>query len=99
MSENQIYEVLKRISLLDAFLIIAKRCNIQTTTNNIDIYYTAQDLYKIYPNVFSKYKLAKYIKEENFPVIKKGKTRLFKKEYVEEWLNTRSELTYNLMRK
>lgn len=99
MTENQIYEVLKNISLLDAFLIISKRCNIPNETNNIDIYYTAKDLYRLYPNVFSKYKLDKYIKEENFPVINKGKNRLFKKEYVEEWLNTRSELKYNLMRK
>lgn len=98
MSEEQIYEVLKSISLLDIFLIIAKKHNIQTNSSNIDIYYTAKDLYRLYPNIFSKYKLEKYIKEENFPVIKKGKNRLFKKEYVEEWLQARSKLQYKFIR-
>ena len=99
MSEEQIYEVLKNISLLDAFSIIAKRNNVISNLDEIDKYYTAKDLYQLYPNVFSKYKLEKYIKEENLPVMKQGKERLFLKTNVEKWLKSKSELQFNKVRK
>ncbi len=99
MSEDKIYEMLNNISLLDIFSIVIKRNNIKSDMNNIDIYYTAKDLYKLYPNIFSKYKLNKYIKEENLPVIKKGKSRLFKKEDIEEWLKQKNELQIHFIRR
>ena len=99
MSEDKIYEMLNNISLLDIFSIVIKRNNIKSDMNNIDIYYTAKDLYKLYPNIFYKYKLNKYIKEENLPVIKKGKSRLFKKEDIEEWLKQKNELQIHFIRR
>ena len=99
MSEDKIYEMLNNISLLDIFSIVIKRNNIKSDMNNIDIYYTAKDLYKLYPNIFSKYKLNKYIKEENLQVIKKGKSRLFKKEDIEEWLKQKNELQIHFIRR
>lgn len=74
---------------------IATENNISSSSENRDIYYTAKDLYKLYPNVFSKYKLDKYIKEEFLPVIKHGKERLFLKSEVEEWLRKRSDKYFN----
>lgn len=97
MSEQQIYEILKNVSLIDIFSLIAKRNNIQSNIENVEVYYTAKELYELYPNIFSKYKLDKYIKEENFPVIKHGKDRLFKKALVEDWLQRRSENQYKRM--
>lgn len=95
MNETEVYNYLKRTSIIDLIELIAKQNNINVTDNtNLDTYYTARDLYRLYPNVFSKYKLDKYIKEDNLPVIKDGKDRLFLKSNVEEWLKYRSENQY-----
>ena len=95
MSEVDIYDYLKKTSLIDLMELVAQRNKININeTENVDIYYTAKDLFRLYPNVFSKYKLDKYIKEENLPVIKDGKDRLFLKSNVEEWLKYRSQNQY-----
>ena len=62
--------------------------------NNIETYYSAKDLYVLYPNVFSKYKLSKYIKEEKLPFISNGKERLFLKTDIDEWLKRKATHFY-----
>lgn len=94
MREQEIYDYLKNTSLIDLINIVIKQDNLEISRSNIDIYYTAKELMKLYPSVFSKYKIDKYIKEENLPVIHEGKERLFLKSSVEEWLKLRSELQY-----
>lgn len=95
MDEREIYNYLKNTSFIDILKLISNYNNIDISTNkDVDIYYTAKDLFVLYPNVFSKFKLDKYIKEENLPVIKSGKDRLFLKSNVEEWLKHRSESQY-----
>ena len=92
MKESEIYNYLKKTSLIDIMQLIARQNNMQIDTkDDVDTYYTAKDLFRLYPNIFSKYKLDKYIKEENLPVIKDGKDRLFLKSNVEEWLKCKSE--------
>lgn len=92
MKESEIYDYLKKTSLIDIIQLIARQNNMQIDTkDDVDTYYTAKDLFRLYPNIFSKYKLDKYIKEENLPVIKDGKDRLFLKSNVEEWLKCKSE--------
>lgn len=92
MKESEIYDYLKRTSLIDIIQLIAKQNDMKIDTkDDVDTYYTAKDLFRLYPNIFSKYKLDKYIKEENLPVIKDGKDRLFLKSNVEEWLKCKSE--------
>lgn len=92
MKESEIYDYLKKTSLIDIMQLIARQNNMQIDTkDDVDTYYTAKDLFRLYPNIFSKYKLDKYIKEENLPVIKDGKDRLFLKSNVEEWLKCKSE--------
>lgn len=95
MSEVDIYDYLKKTSIIDLIELIAQRNNININEKeNVDTYYTAKDLFRLYPNVFSKYKLDKFIKEENLPVIKDGKDRLFLKSSVEAWLQSRSQNQY-----
>lgn len=91
MTEKEIFDYLNKTSFIDIMKLISKYYDINFKSNNdVDTYYTAKDLYKLYPNVFSKYKLDKYIKEDNLPVIKNGKERLFLKSNIEEWLKRRS---------
>lgn len=91
MTEKEIFDYLNKTSFIDIMKLISKYYDINSKSNNdVDTYYTAKDLYKLYPNVFSKYKLDKYIKEDNLPVIKNGKERLFLKSNTEEWLKRRS---------
>lgn len=95
MKEREIYEYLKKTSLVDILRLISTYSNtIIDSKQSADIYYTAKDLFNLYPNVFSKFKLDKYIKKENLPVIKEGKDRLFLKSSVEEWLKQKSESQY-----
>jgi len=97
VKEKEIYDYLKNMSLIDIINLVSKQNNENASIDNskIDIYYTAKDLYKLYPNVFSKYKLDKFIKEENLPVIKNGKDRLFLKSNIEEWLKKKSNSFFN----
>ena len=97
MNEKEIYDYLKKTSFIDVLNLIFKQANNNISNiDNINTYYTAKDLY---PNVFSKYKLDKYIKEDNLPVIKNGKDRLFLKSSIEEWLKKKSDSFFNSMRK
>lgn len=99
MRESDIYEVLKNLSLADVISIVIKEIGINnTTTQRKDIYYTAKQLIEIYPNIFSKYKIDKYIKYNNFPVIKEGKERFFLKSSVEQWLeNQKNQAIFRRM--
>ena len=92
MKDIATYNMLKDISLADVIRIIIQNDNLDINVVNEekDVYYTAKELINLYPNIFSKYKLAKYIKEENFPVIKDGKERFFRKSSVEEWLKNKN---------
>lgn len=91
MDEREIYEYLKSASLIDILTLVARYNNIPSSNNDdIDVYYTAKDLYRLYPRIFSKYKLDKYIRKEKLPVIRDGKDRLFLKSNVEEWLRLRN---------
>ena len=90
--EKELYEYLKHTSLIDIITMIAKQTNIQVNQSDTAVYYTAKDLIDLYPNIFSKYKLDKYIKEENLPVLKSGKDRLFLKSSVEDWLRKRNNI-------
>ena len=95
MKEREIYEYLKNTSFVDILQLISKYSNTTIDSRkDDDIYYTAKDLFNLYPNVFSKFKLDKYIKNENLPVIKEGKDRLFLKSHIEEWLRQRRESQY-----
>lgn len=92
MKDNATYNMLKNISLADVIRIVIQNDNLDINVVNEekDVYYTAKELIDLYPNIFSKYKLAKYIKDENFPVIKDGKERFFRKSSVEEWLESKN---------
>lgn len=92
-SEIAAYNLLKNMSFEDVVLMIMKNNHLDTNTGvkeEKDTYYTAKELIEMYPKIFSKYKLAKYIKEENFPVIKDGKERFFLKSNVEKWLENKN---------
>lgn len=92
MKDIATYNMLKDISLADVIRIIIQNDNLDINVVNEekDVYYTAKELIDLYPNIFSKYKLAKYIKDENFPVIKDGKERFFRKSSVEKWLESKN---------
>lgn len=94
MSEIDKYKTLQNISVADAIKLVLENSKLHIyEPETRDIYYTAQELISLYPNIFSKYKLDKYIKEEGLPVIKDGKERFFLKSNVEKWLeqkNTRA---------
>lgn len=91
---NTVYNVLKDMSFEDVVLTILNHNHFEVgSKDDRDIYYTAKELIELYPNIFSKYKLDKYIKEENLPFIKDGKERFFLKSNIEKWLedkNTRA---------
>ncbi len=92
---NQIaaYNLLKTMSFEEVVLMIMKNNNLDINSdvnNEKDTYYTAKELISLYPNIFSKYKLAKYIKEDNLPVIKDGKERFFLKSNIEKWLENKN---------
>lgn len=92
-SEIAAYNLLKNMSFEDVVLMIMKNNNLDISMNTKeekDIYYTAKDLYELYPKMFTKYKLAQYIKNEDFPVIKDGKERFFLKSNVEKWLENKN---------
>ena len=92
MKDYATYNMLKNISLADVIRVVIENENIeikQVEQEERDVYYTANELIELYPNIFSKYKLAKYIKEENFQVIKDGKERFFPKASVEKWLENK----------
>ena len=94
MSEVDKYKILQNISVAEAIKLVLENSELHIYEQEArDIYYTAQELISLYPNIFSKYKLDKYIKEENLPVIRDGKERFFLKSNVEKWLeqkNTRA---------
>lgn len=94
MKESEVYEYLKNTSFIDVIMSLINYSGNINNSNDLDVFYTAKDLYRLYPNVFSKYKLDKFIKEENLPVVKNGKDRLFLKSDVENWLNNRSNNQY-----
>ena len=87
-NEKQIFNYLKNLTLLDIINILSNKNDI----DNIDVYYTTKDLIDTYPNVFSKYKISKYIKEDNLPVIRNRKERLFLKSSIEDWLRNKNNL-------
>lgn len=91
IEEREIYEFLKKTSFVDVITLINNYNSKMKIENNIDTYYSAKDLYNLYPNVFSKYKLSKYIKEEKLPFINNGKERLFLKTDIDEWLKKKSD--------
>jgi len=86
------YNMLKNVTLADVIRIVIENDNLDINIVNEEkeVYYTSKDLIDLYPNIFSKYKLARYIKEENFPVIKDGKERFFPKSSVEKWLENKN---------
>ncbi len=89
--DNAVYKVLKNMSFEDVVLTILNNNHIEVDMkDNRDVYYTAKELIELYPNIFSKYKLDKYIKEENLPVIKDGKERFFLKSSIEKWLDDKN---------
>ncbi len=92
MKDLATYNMLKNITLADVIRIVIENDNLDINIVNEEkeVYYTSKDLIDLYPNIFSKYKLARYIKEENFPVIKDGKERFFPKSSVEKWLENKN---------
>ena len=91
MNKYDAYSILKDMSFEDVILMIIKNNHLETGINeSYDTYYTAKDLIKLYPNIFSKYKLDKYIKYENLPFIKDGKERFFLKSSIEKWLEEKN---------
>ena len=92
MKDLATYNMLKNETLADVIRIVVQNddLNINVVNEEKEVYYTSKDLIDLYPNIFSKYKLAKYIKEENFPVIKDGKERFFPKSSVEKWLENKN---------
>ena len=91
MREKEFYDYLNNISLIE---IINYVINNKSVIEEKNQYYTVKDLIEKYPNVFSKYKIDKYIKNYNLPVIKYGKDRLFVKSEIEVWLDNRSKEIY-----
>ncbi|HIR58590.1 MAG TPA: helix-turn-helix domain-containing protein [Candidatus Onthousia excrementipullorum] len=92
MKDLATYNMLKNVTLADVIRIVIENDNLDINIVNEEkeVYYTSKDLIDLYPNIFSKYKLARYIKEENFPVIKDGKERFFPKSSVEKWLENKN---------
>ncbi len=91
MENKDVFQVLKNLSLVDLITIVAENSDIvvqEKSTN--EVYYTAKELIKLYPNIFSKYKIDKYIKYDNLPYIKDGKERFFLKSQIDEWLSNKS---------
>ena len=58
MGNKDVFQVLKNLSLVDLITIIAENSDIvvQEKSSN-EVYYTAKELIKLYPNIFSKYKI------------------------------------------
>ena len=92
MKDLATYNMLKNVTLADVIRIVIENDNLDINIVNEEkeVYYTSKDLIDLYPNIFSKYKLERYIKEENFPVIKDGKERFFPKSSVEKWLENKN---------
>ena len=86
MNKDEIINYLNNTTLLEIIELLTQNKYIEHLNKN-DTYYTAKDLYKLYPTIFSKYKLDKYIKYNNLPYIKNGKDRLFSKSALNEWIN------------
>ena len=86
------YNILKNMSFEEVILMIINNNSLNIKNDkNYDVYYTSKQLIELYPNVFSKYKIDKYIKNENLPVIKDGKERLFLKSNIEKWLQEKND--------
>ena len=66
MKDLATYNMLKNITLADVIRIVVQNddLNINVVNEEKEVYYTSKDLIDLYPNIFSKYKLARYIKEE-----------------------------------
>lgn len=95
MKEKELYDYLNNTSFVDIIRLVVKQFDIAPSSQNLDIYYRAKDLISLYPNIFSKYKIDKYIKENKLLVIKEGKERLFLKSNVEEFLKQIQQLQFN----
>jgi len=90
MDSKEIYDVLKSVTLADIITVMIEKNGIKAETGTAtEIYYTAKQLIELYPNIFSKYKIDKYIKYDNLPVLKNGKERFFLKSSVEMWLENK----------
>lgn len=91
MNDYSVYNILKNMSFEEVILMILENNHFEVDVKEKhDTYYTAKQLIELYPNIFSKYKLDKYIKNDNFPVIKEGKERFFLKSSVEKWLEEKN---------
>ena len=88
--ENELFDLLRNMTVGEFVQLILKHEQVNSSgSKSEDVYYTAKELIQKYPNMFSKYKLDKYIKNENFPVVKEGKERFFIKSEVEKWLENK----------
>jgi len=91
MNNTVAYNMLKNMSFQEVILMILENNHLEVDNKEPhDTYYTAKQLIALYPNIFSKYKLDKYIKYDNLPVIKDGKERFFLKSSIEKWLEEKN---------
>lgn len=97
MKEQEVYEFLKNISLVDIINLVVKKniTNIHQDTQKEEVYYRTKDLIDLYPNIFSKFKIDKYIKNKEIFVIKDGKERIFLKSNIDEFLQRKKESQFN----
>ena len=57
IEEREIYEFLKKTSFVDVITLINNYNSKMKIENNIETYYSAKDLYALYPNVTSSLKI------------------------------------------
>lgn len=85
---NQVIETLKSLTAYD---FIINCIGIKNNSNNSSEVYTAKQLQKMYPKLFSKYKLDQAIKNENLPFFKSGRERYFVKDEIDKWIKNKNQ--------
>ena len=48
LNEREIYEYLKKVNLMDLLDLIIRNSNYENRCENVEVYYTSNDLYRLY---------------------------------------------------
>ena len=91
--ENELFDLLQNMTVGEFVQLILKHEQVNSSgSKSEDVYYTAKELIQKYPNMFSKYKLDKYIKN-----LLDNKTDLYKLR--ENHVITDKEIVDRILRK
>ena len=90
LDKKNIMSLFKDMTIGEFGKAILEAADIRNDPSEVkDIYLTRKDLISRWPNVFSKYTIPKFIKEDNLPVMKFGKEELFLESDILKWLKNK----------